>query len=181
MQTFTTTATHTMTNARHVASKVATDLKRMQRLFGVGIPTDQEIADYQEEAALLLAHGYLEEVSYGLIGTASSKWRYAIKYKAHYGQLSGTGDDPGGLFRDGGDGLGRFLSKHGNYFGSFLVYSQKWTNLPPSEKQAFKRKLPVSRISGTEPGVVRGGAWGSNERRYSSGKINLGRAMIEYN
>ena len=61
--TFTTTETFTVTHARHLASKVATDLKRIQRFYGE--PSDKWINDYEDELVTLLKGGYVETVTYG--------------------------------------------------------------------------------------------------------------------
>ena len=62
MSTYTRTGTETKTYARHIAAKMATDLKRLQRLMECEEPSDQDIADYQQEAIALLRRGYLGEV-----------------------------------------------------------------------------------------------------------------------
>ena len=48
--------TFTVTHARHMAAKVATDLKRMQRFYGS--PSDSEITDYEAEVTAFLKAGY---------------------------------------------------------------------------------------------------------------------------
>ena len=55
--------TFTVTHARHMAAKVATDLKRLQRLYGG--PSDASIADFENEVIELLKAGYLGTVTYG--------------------------------------------------------------------------------------------------------------------
>ena len=50
--TFSETATFTITHARHIAAKVATDLKRMQRFYGE--PSDIRIKNYETEVIELL-------------------------------------------------------------------------------------------------------------------------------
>jgi hypothetical protein len=57
------TETFTVTHARHMAAKVATDLKRMQRLYGS--PGDLAIAGYEAEITEFLKAGYLGTVAYG--------------------------------------------------------------------------------------------------------------------
>ena len=52
MQTY--TRSNTSTYARHIASKVAADLKRLQRIYGIGSPSNLDIDNNQEEIALLL-------------------------------------------------------------------------------------------------------------------------------
>src|SRR5262245_42971432 len=51
------TTAFTVTHARHMAAKVATDLKRLQRFYGK--PTDAQIAAYEIEVIELLKAGYL--------------------------------------------------------------------------------------------------------------------------
>ena len=60
---YTESSTFTVTHARHMAAKVATDLKRMQRFYGS--PSDARIAQFQIEATELIKAGYLGTVSYG--------------------------------------------------------------------------------------------------------------------
>ena len=55
--------TFTVTHARHMAAKVATDLKRVQRFYGY--PSDSSIAQYEAELIVMLTAGYLGEVTYG--------------------------------------------------------------------------------------------------------------------
>jgi hypothetical protein len=47
---YTESSTFTVTHARHMAAKVATDLKRMQRLYG--IPSDESIASFEAEVSV---------------------------------------------------------------------------------------------------------------------------------
>ena len=58
--TFSEVESFTVTHARHMAAKVATDLKRMQRLYGS--PSDASIANYEAEVIELLKAGYLGTV-----------------------------------------------------------------------------------------------------------------------
>ena len=55
------TTTFTVTHARHMAAKVATDLKRLQRFYGQ--PSNSDIADYEIEVIALLKGGYLGTVT----------------------------------------------------------------------------------------------------------------------
>src|SRR5665648_439380 len=59
--TFTDTQTFTVTHARHIASKVATDLKRIQRFYGN--PSDSLIEKYETEIIEFLKKGYLGTVT----------------------------------------------------------------------------------------------------------------------
>ena len=61
--TATETKTFTLTHARHLAAKVAADLKRLQRLYGH--ITDERINEFEGEVTELLRQGYLGTVTYG--------------------------------------------------------------------------------------------------------------------
>ena len=74
--TTTETSTFTITHARYIASKVATDLKRFQRFYGS--PSDDLINRYEGELAGLLKHDAVDNVVYGLqrisLWTPASVW-----------------------------------------------------------------------------------------------------------
>ena len=112
-------ATFTVTHARHMAAKVATDLKRMQRFYGC--PSDPDIDAYEAEVTALLKAGYLERVWYGF--KRGGSWiEPTIKYTArelYYG--SAVDDDPGKI-RPG-------AAISGANFYSFLSYSAAWDAL----------------------------------------------------
>jgi len=91
---YTENTTFTVTHARHMAAKVATDLKRIQRLFD-GRPSDRAIADYEAEAVELLKAGYLGTVTYGF--QRDGKWiEPTLRYTAwDLAGGSANDDDPG--------------------------------------------------------------------------------------
>src|SRR5437868_8488676 len=94
-QTYTTTETWSRTHARYVAGKVAADLRQMQQEYGQ--PTDAAINDYLLELTVLLAGGFVKEVSYGY--RRDGAWVVALKYTADmYGNLS-TDDRSGRIPR----------------------------------------------------------------------------------
>ena len=67
MSSFSTTTsssnTFTLTHAKHMAAKVATDLLRMQRFYGR--PCSSDIDEHEAEVTALLKAGYLGTVTYG--------------------------------------------------------------------------------------------------------------------
>lgn len=161
------THTQTATHARHIASKVAADLKRIQRIYQVGRPTDSEIDDYQEEIALLLDKGYLDTVTYGF--KRGERWVFALRYRAMGGSLHGGSDDPGGI--------GHRADVSGASFYSFLSYSRSWSNLSLAERESFKAKLPLRRVGRDEPGIENG-HW-IESRKYLSGELGVQRSLIK--
>lgn len=85
------TQTFTITHARHIAAKVATDLKRVQRFYSY--PSDTKIAELEAELVVMLKAGYLEEVTYGF--KRGNDWiEPTLRYTA--GELIDSGSDERG-------------------------------------------------------------------------------------
>jgi hypothetical protein len=159
------TETFTLTHAKRLASKVATDLKRMQRFYDR--PLESSIEKYEAEVVALAKAGYLEKVSYGF--QRNGNW---IEPSVHYRAsdiLSSTGldDDPGGI-APGAD-------VQGASFYSFLTYSSAWSSLSASERDAFESDLPFRRSDGTEPGIQ---GYLEHDRTYSAGGKSLTRSSV---
>ena len=163
--TFTESSTFTVTHARHMAAKVATDLVRVQRFYSS--PSDADIDAYEEEVIALLKAGYLGRVWYGFKRDGS--WiEPTIKYTARDLYNGSAADDDPGRIRPGAD-----ISRASFY--SFVTYSAAWGDLTPSEKDAFKKSLPFYRRSATEPPVY---GYLLPDRTYSSGGRALDRASV---
>ena len=159
--TVTETETFSATHAKHIAAKVATDLKRMQRFYVD--PDDTDITIYEIEVIELLKAGYLGTVIYGF--RRYGNWiEPALKYTAQeLTSMSASDDDPGRL-RPG-------ANISGAVFYSYLTYSPAWHNLSAAAKSEFKKRLPFQRGGAPEPGV---NGYFSEDRTYSAG----GRACI---
>jgi hypothetical protein len=163
--TVTETSTYTITHARHMAAKVSTDLKRMQRFYNV--PSDKEIAEYEAEVIELLKNGYLGTITYGF--QRNGKWvEPTLKYTAKdLSGFSANDDDPGRIPHN--------ANVEGAKFHNFLTYSSEWNKLSADEKVRFKSGLPFQRTSGEEPGVE-GGFY--DDKVYSSGGRALNRSTV---
>lgn len=158
------TETFTLTHARHIAAKVATDLLRLQRFHG--LPSTEWINDYETEIITLLKGDYVDTVTYGFKRNGS--WVEAVRYRAVKGSGLVTDDDPGRL-RPGTDVTG-------TSFGSSLAYSRNWYALGEAERERIRRGLPFQRATQPEPGVENG-VW-SEDLSYSAGGHGLRRARI---
>lgn len=155
--------TFTITHARRLASKVATDLKRIQRFYGK--PSDSMIDKYEEEIAQFLKHGYLEKVSYGF--KKNGNWvEPTLIYRAI--DIESSADDDPGKVRPGRD-----IS--GASFYSFLEYSSAWSGLSESEKEQFKNTLPIDRATADTPKID---GYIEDDRTYSSGGKSLSRSSV---
>lgn len=158
--------TFTLTHAKHLGAKVATDLKRIQRFYGY--PSDSSIAAYEAEIVEFLKNGYLGTVTYGF--KRGDDWiEPTLRYSAReLNGLDANDDDPGRV-RPGAD-------VSGASFYSYLTYSSKWDQQSESEKNAFKTGLPVQRSGASEPGIS---GYLTNDRTYSSGGRALDRSTVK--
>jgi len=160
------TQAFTATHAKYLASKVATDLKRMQRFYG--LPSDTDIASFEAELIEFLKKGYLGTVTYGF--KRNNDWieptlRYTAKDLAG---MSGTDDDPGRI-RPG-------ANVEGAYFYSFLSYSQTYWNALQADKEGFTNLLPFKRPGADEPGI---NGYLTSDKSYSSGGQSLDRSSVK--
>ena len=159
------TETFTVTHARHMAAKVATDLQRMQRFYGY--PSDDRIAEFEAEIMEFMKAGYLATVTYGF--RRDGQWiEPTLRYTAR--DLAGSSandDDPGKVRPSANTGNASFYS--------YMTYSSAWDALTDSEKAAFRKRLPFTRTGAPEPGV---NGYLSDDRTYSSGGRALNRASV---
>ena len=163
---YTTTETNsfTITHAKHIAAKVATDLMRFTRFYKK--PTLQEINDYEIELIALLKGGYLKKVIYGF--HRNGNWVEALQYHAlPDGAL--VGDDDPGKIRPGSDVLGESFTSH-------LWTNSRWDKLLPSEKEAIYAAIPFTRESAPVM-PLENGVWSSG-LNYSAGGRGLNRSTI---
>lgn len=157
------TSAFTITNARYIAAKVGTDLKRIQRFYGS--PNDIDIRDYEEELIVLLANRCIDRITYGF--RRDGVWvEPTLKYTAY--SLETSSDDDPGKVRPNANIVNAS-------FGSFLVYNSVWYSLPQADRQRIKDQLPVIRTSATEPGS--NGVF-TADNTYSSGGRNLSRSSL---
>jgi hypothetical protein len=160
------TRTFTVTHARHMAAKVVTDLKRMQRLYGK--PGDASIADYEAEITEFLKEGFLGTVTYGF--RRDGKWiEPTLRYKARDLAGSAANDDDPGRLRPG-------ANIDGASFYSYLTYSAAWDGQSDSEKGVFRERLPFTRDGASEPGV---NGYLADDKIYSAGGRALNRASVK--
>ena len=156
----------TITHAKKIAVKVATDLKRIQRFYGK--PSDKNIEDYEEEIVQMLKAGYLKKVSYGF--RRDGNW---IEPSLHYeakdlGGLTSVDDDPGRI-RPGAD-----IS--GASFYSYLTHSTSWWKLTEEERNSFRNDLPFNRGGANEPGI---NGYLTQDKTYSAGGKTVIRSTVK--
>jgi len=158
--------TFTLVHAKHLASKIATDLKRMQRLYP-GCMSDAAVAAYEEEATEMLKAGCLEKVGYGY--QRAGNWvEPSLHYKARDLQGSASlDDDPGKITAN--------VDVTGASFGSYMIYSSAWSSMSASEKEALRARLPFQRGDAPMPGVT---GYLVEDKTYSAGGRALSRSSV---
>lgn len=159
------TETYSLAHARRIASKVATDLKRIQDFYKK--PTDTWIDWYELEATMLLKEGLLQEVRYGF--KRDGRWiEPTLIYTARDLSGSHSNDDDPGRIRP------KANIKNAS-FTSFLEYSAKWRGLSETDKRLFKEKLPFSRSYGNHSPID---GVEIADRSYSAGGRALDRRSV---
>ncbi len=163
--TFTESTTFTITHARHMAAKIAADLKRMQRFYGR--PSDSDIAAYETEAIELLKAGYFGTLTVGFL--RNGEWiEPTLCYTARdLAGMAANDDDPGRLRPS--------LDISGATFHNYLTYSPAWDALTDSEKDAFKKRMPFYRTGMAQPTVH---GYLIDDKTYSAGGRALSRASV---
>jgi hypothetical protein len=164
---FTTTATETFTlsHAKHLASKIAADLKRMQRFYGK--PSDQSIADYEAEAVALLKAGYFGKASYGFRRNGEFIEPTLVYTARDLQGLASNDDDPGRISArcDVSDAT----------FYSYMTYSSAWSALDSNLQSQFEATLPFVRSGAAYPSMS---GYLENDRSYSAGGRALDRGSL---
>ena len=159
------TTTFTLTHAKHMASKFAADLKRLQRFYG--FPDDNAIVNYETEAIELLRYGYFGTLTVGF--KRDNTWiEPTLRYTAR--DLAGAvaNDDDPGRVKPGANILGAS-------FYNYLTYSNAWDALSSAAKEAFKKRMPFNREGAPEPTI---NGYLVDDRIYSSGGRALNRACV---
>lgn len=157
---YTVSDTFTITHARHIASRIASDLRLLSLYYGE--PSLGMIDKFLEEIAQLLAKGYLKTFE---VGFKRGEVRViSLKYEA---RADGTLEDS----RSGGVRPG--VDTTGAIGFNFLTHSSKWWNLSESDRTTFEATLPVRRIPGSEP--VDGNGYWVSDRSYAAGGTGVQR------
>jgi hypothetical protein len=153
-------------DARKIASKVATDLKRMQRFYN-GVPSDVTIDRYEKELAVLLYYDVVASVAYGF--KRNGAWTEAtVRYTALPGGSLQADDDPGKIRPN--------LDVAGASFYSFLSLNGNWSKLTATQQAAVESESGVSRGNGDTP-PLEAGYW-NTDLTYSAAGRGLGRATV---
>ncbi|MER9491560.1 hypothetical protein NKI86_06960 [Mesorhizobium sp. M0320] len=169
MSSFTTTNTRssTITDAKYLASKVATDLMRFHRFYGS--PTQKRVEEYEQELTTLLKFDGIDSVVYGF--RRNGLWTLAsVRYVVMPGGALQIDDDPG-----------RIKPNHdvsGATFSSFLSFTDRWFARSQEERDRIRASLPFQRTTGDTPGLEKG-SW-ETDKNYSSSGLGVSRSTVRY-
>lgn len=161
--TRTVTETFTLANAKHLASKVTSDMLRCSQNYGE--PTQIQINNYGTELAILLRDGYVKEYEFGFSrgNQRVLSWKYTV---GATGQL--TDDRPGRIVSG--------IDVSGATFFNFLTRSESWWQLSDAERTAYSRALPIARTVGSGP--MDGAGYWERDLSYSSGGVAMPRSTF---
>jgi Bacterial HORMA domain family 1 len=158
---YTLSETFSITHARHIASRLAGDMRLMNAYYDY--PSLVSIDNFLEEIAQLLAKGYLATFEIGFKG--NGRRVFSLYYEV---LVDGTLSDS----RSGGVPAGHDVGGAAPF--NYLTHSAAWFALSQSERDAFEAILPVQRTPGPEP-VDGDGYWVAEDRSYASGGTGMRR------
>jgi len=164
MSTYTYSDTFTITHARHIASRIAGDLRLMSLFYDY--PGEDFIPKVLEELAQLLAKDYLKSFEIGFERSGRRRV-FTLLYEARAdGTLSDNraGGVPTNLDVSGADPF------------NYLIHSDKWWRLTPAERDAFEKTLPVKRTPMEEP--QNGSGYWVSDRSYTAGGHGVARSRF---
>ena len=162
--TYNETTTFTLSHARHIASKVAADLERMRCFYGS--PTESWILEFEQELAILLRNGFVQEVTYGFCRNGQFI-EPTLRYTAESLAGSAPDNDPGRVMPG--------ANVAGATFYSFLSYTPSWLRATEAKRTAVTLELPFQRGVGAEPSV---NGYLVADRLYSAGGRSLARSTV---
>lgn len=153
-------STFTRTNARHIASKVAADLRQMSTFHDK--PSLSSIDDYVEELVVLLVRGWLDTVEYGF--RRDGGWILSLRYEVR----------ADGTIADGGAGrVPARADLTGTAWYSYLTHTSAYHAAP--DRDTVSGALAIQRSAASEPGHA-DGYWETG-KSYSSGGVGAVRKV----
>jgi len=151
----------TLTNSKHLASKVTTDMWRCQQIYGQ--PSPASINDYGTELALRVRDNFVSKYEFGfqIEDNRLLAWRYTVVS----GDLTATDDRPGRIISGVDISKARFFNQ--------LTCSSKWFALSEKEQQEWEAFYPVKRVN--KDGPKDGNGYWQRDLQYSSNGVLLPR------
>ncbi|PIR51710.1 hypothetical protein COU77_04285 [Candidatus Peregrinibacteria bacterium CG10_big_fil_rev_8_21_14_0_10_49_16] len=144
--TGTLTETFTRTDARFLASRIASDLEQVH-IFYPGLLSAEAVADHIREVVELLAYRYMDCADYGF--KRNGEWIFRLRYKVRWDGWVVRNDESGGIPAT--------INTVGAVFNSYMQYTDAFNALTTEQRLAFKKtKLPWVRVGATETPLATG-------------------------
>lgn len=161
--TYTQTATDVLTKTRRVGAKIAADLLQMHELYAA--PSETDVGNFGEEAAMLMRDGYAATIQYGF--KRNGRVVFMLEYVI----------GPGGVLDESPGRVPWDPNAVGAEWFSFLTYSPKWWGLSDAQRGAYKASLPIKRSSADAPVLAPGNYYGT-QKTYSTDSVSVRRAIF---
>lgn len=162
--TNTTSATFTITHARHLSSKIAADLRVCSNYYKN--PSESLISDLEEELVVLLKGGYVSTYEFGF--EKNGKRIVGCKYDVRCDGSITTDDRAGKIYP--------YADISAASFYCFLSYSSAWSVLNIEQRSRIKASYKIQRTDGSAP--TDGNGYWTNDKTYSSGGTVLRRGTF---
>lgn len=155
--------TFTLTHAKHLASRVTSDLYQCHNFYGE--PSAEQVTRYEEELIVMLVGSYIREYEFGFKKNDQRivSWQYRVNSS---GDLVGGSDDRSG-------GIYARADISGATYFNFMSYSQAWFDLTFDARNDVKSEHSVERSTGQLPGD--GSGYWHTDRTYSSAGVAIER------
>ncbi|WP_425005587.1 hypothetical protein [Mycolicibacterium sp. S3B2] len=155
--------TFSLTHAKHLASKVVSDLYQCRNFYDA--PSEADVAEYHEELIVMLSGGYIQAYEFGFEKNDQRivSWQYQVNASGDL--IGGVDDRSGGIFAT--------ADTTGATYFNFMSYSQAWFDLSSSDRGTVKSKHQVDRTSGYLPSD--GSGYWHTDRTYSSAGVAIER------
>ena len=129
----------TLTHAKHLASKVTSDMWRCRQLYGR--PSESDINNYGTELALLLRDGYVSAYEFGfdIDNKRVLSWRYTVEN----GDLSAADERPGAIVSGVDVSAASIFNQ--------LTRSTAWSKLLQADREKIEADLPIKRVTKDGP------------------------------
>lgn len=145
--------TFTLSDAKYLASRIASDLEQMRLFYGK--PDEEHIQKLVVEAGMLLKFGLLDWVRYGY--RKDNEWVFAVSYTVNsLGQLECADDSPGGIDANA-DIIGASWYSH--------LKTRTNPQLTTEERETIEKNRPIDRVTAKEPGSANG-TWVEDKTYY---------------
>lgn len=164
--TGTITETFTRTDARFLASRIASELEQVH-IFYPGLLSAEAVAKHIQEVVELLSHRYMDCADYGF--KRNDEWIFRLRYKVRWDGWVVRNDESGGIPAT--------INTVGAVFDSYMQYTEAFNMLTSDERLAFKKaNLPWVRVGAAETPLAAGPS--STSKTFGRNGVSIDRNLF---